>query len=334
MLSLAKPYLLYVGNAKNYSDAKTASAIFTWSKDDAKGYYALDNAKVKFDLPIITPENAVDTGIKSLVIGFANSGGYLIEEDKKVIVRALKNGLNIISGMHVRLETYPEILAAKESSQKEIFNVRFFDGTLSTGTGEKRLGKRVLTVGTDCNVGKMFATLALANQCSQRSIANKFVATGQTGIIIAGNGIAIDAVVSDFVAGASELLSPSIKDNFYYFIEGQGSLHHPSFAGVSLGLLHGSQPDYLILCHDPYRNKMRHADYPISSIKETMELNLKHAKLTNQNAEFKGIILNLSKAPSLAEKNKVINEYENKYKLPVADIFFKSVDNILDNILK
>src|SRR5262249_45154149 len=129
--------------------------------------------------------------------------------------------------------------------------------TFEVAAGVKRKGKRLLAVGTDCSVGKMYTTLALEKEMKARGLKADFRATGQTGIFIAGSGVSIDAVVADFISGAVEWLSPDNEDDHWDLIEGQGSLFHASYAGVSLGLLHGAQPDALVLCHEPTRTHMR-----------------------------------------------------------------------------
>ena len=179
----------------------------------------------------------------------------------------------------------------------------------------------------------MFASLALNQELKKRSVKSIFSATGQTGIILSGAGIAVDAVVADFISGAAASLSPDSDNDQYFVIEGQGSLHHPSFAGVSLGLLHGSQPDYLVVCHDPFRQKMRHTNYNMPTIEDTINLNLLHASRVNKNVSLKGIILNLAAAESSEHKHRIISDYESRYNIPVADIFNVGVEKIIDNIL-
>ncbi len=131
---------------------------------------------------------------------------------------------------------------------------------MPAGTGRKRSGQRVLTVGTDCALGKKYTALALTQALQAQGAKATFRATGQTGIMIAGAGVAIDAVIADFIAGAAETLSPDNAPDHWDVIEGQGALFHPAYAGVTLGLLHGSQPDALVLCHDPSRTTIE--DYP------------------------------------------------------------------------
>ena len=126
----------------------------------------------------------------------------------------------------------------------------------------------LLTVGTDCSIGKMYTALALERSMRKRGLAADFRATGQTGILIANGGIPVDAVIADFISGAAELISPARNDGGWDLIEGQGSLFHASYAGVSLGLLHGSQPDALVMCHEPTRTHMRGLpDAPLPDIK-------------------------------------------------------------------
>ena len=333
MYMLPKPYLIYLGSSKTKVGAKIANALVTWRKSEISAYYSLPDCEISYDFPFVTPEEAPALGIKSMVIAFANSGGFLVKDDIKIAERALRSGLNVISGMHVKLEDYPEIaLACKETSSK-VYNIRFCNTELTTDDAKKRSGKRILTIGTDCSVGKMFAALALNSELQNRNINSKFIATGQTGIILSGEGIAVDSVVSDFTAGAAAILSPNTDDDSFYVIEGQGSLHHPSFAAVSLGLLHGSQPDYLVLCHDPFRKEMRHLDYAMPTIEDTANLNITHAFRTKNNVSLKGIILNLSQAKDSDERIRIKAEFEDLYNLPVADIFNFGVDKIIDNIL-
>ena len=124
------------------------------------------------------------------------------------------------------------------------------------GTGEKRAGKRLLTVGTDCAVGKKYTALAIEKTLRARGVDANFRATGQTGIFISGRGIAIDSVIADFIAGAAEWLSPANQPEHWDIIEGPGSLFNPAYAGVTLGLVHGSQPDALVICHDARRTRI------------------------------------------------------------------------------
>ena len=190
---------------------------------------------------------------------------------------------------------------------------------VAVGTGKARQGKRLLTVGTDCSVGKMFTALVLEKALKELEVDAKFKATGQTGILVAGDGISIDAVVADFISGAVEAISPSFNDHQWDIIEGQGSLFNPSFAGVSLGLLHGAQADALVLCHEvgrPHIRPLPHCQLP--SISATIEANLAAARLTNPKAELAGISLNTS-ALNEEEAKALCADWQETYNVPVTD---------------
>ncbi len=158
--------------------------------------------------------------------------------------------------MHAKLGNVPQLKAAAERHGRRLIDVRTPPKNIPIASGAKRSGKRLLTVGTDCAVGKKYTALALARAFTARGLDADFRATGQTGILIAGGGMPMDAVVADFEAGAAEILSPAAPAQHWDVIEGQGSLFHPAYAGVSLGLLHGSQPDVIVVCHDIDRKEM------------------------------------------------------------------------------
>ena len=177
---------------------------------------------------------------------------------------------------------------------------------IPVATGRKRSGKRLLTVGTDCALGKKYTALAIARAFEQRGIDADFRATGQTGIMIAGGGMPMDAVVADFEAGAAEMLSPDAAPDHWDVIEGQGSLFHPAYAGVSLGLLHGSQPDVIVVCHEPGRTHMLgHPEFALPTIEETIDLNLRLGRRTNPAIRCGGVSLNTSQL-SASEAQKLM----------------------------
>jgi uncharacterized NAD-dependent epimerase/dehydratase family protein len=291
---IPKPYLLFIGDAQDELAIKTASGIYEWRPEWCKAQYTYDDAKFHLDLPIYNFEEAIAQEIKTMVIGVVNAGGVLSEKWKITIIEAIESGLNIASGMHTRLRDIPEIKTAADKNNVNLFDLRFNEQTFSTGKGTKRSGKRLLTVGTDCSVGKKYTALAIEKAMLASGLDAEFKATGQTGILIAEHGIAIDAVVSDFISGAVEWLTPDNDINHWDIIEGQGSLFHPSFAGVSLGLLHGSQADAIILCHEPTRKNMRGVKTLLPTIKDCIDENIRLGKLTNPNIQCVGIALNTS----------------------------------------
>ena len=244
---ISKPYLLFLGDAKDDLAIKTAAGVNYWRPDWCIGQMSLPNAKSSLGLKEMSIEEAVKNGAKTFVIGVVNAGGVMPEEWKSIIINAISSGMNVASGMHTKLSSFSEIAEAAERNNVQLHDLRFSDKQFQTGKGGKRSGKRLLTVGTDCSVGKKYTALAIERAMQSNQIDASFKATGQTGILIAESGIAIDAIVSDFISGAVEWLSPDCDDNHWDIIEGQGSLFHPSFAGVSLGLLHGSQPDAFVV---------------------------------------------------------------------------------------
>jgi uncharacterized NAD-dependent epimerase/dehydratase family protein len=327
------PYLIFLGDVQSPLFAKTAFGVRDWRPDACAGEWALPEAKVSLGLPFLTPAEAVAAGAKSLLIGVAPVGGQIQDHWVPALVEAIEAGLDIVSGMHSKLEEVEAIRLAAETHGRTLHNVRHSKIKFPVGTGQKRSGKRLLMVGTDCALGKKYTALALTNAFQAAGHKATFRATGQTGIIISGSGIAMDAVVADFSAGAAEMLSLANDPDHWDIIEGQGSLIHPGYAGVSLGLLHGSQPDALILCHHPFRTEID--DYPgfaIPPIEEVIDLHLALARRTNPNVKCVAIALNTSDV-SAEEGNKMIAEYEAKYGLPAFDPMRSDLQRIVNAVV-
>lgn len=331
-MSIRTPYLLFVGDASDPLSIKMARSAADWSPDKCIGEYALSGCTVTTGLPAMDISAAAKAGAKSFVLGFANSGGTLDKEWVPAILEALHSGMDVVSGLHDRLEDIPQVQEAAQRLGRQLIDIRHPKTKFKTGTGEKRSGKRLLTVGTDCSVGKMYSSLSIANAMQRKGLNTSFRATGQSGILVSGAGIAVDCVVSDFISGAVEALSPANDSEHWDVIEGQGSLSHPAFAGVSLGLLHGSQPDALVVCHALNRAHMRglpNRDLP--SIQDTIVLNESLAKLTNPNAKVIGIAINSS---SVSEEQARI-ECDNIAKqtgLPCVDPIRHQLDVLLERL--
>jgi len=331
-MQLQAPYLLFIGDAKDELSIKMAKGVADWRPEQCIGEYSVEGCSVTTGLAAVSISSAAEKGAKSLVLGFANSGGFLEAKWVPFIIEAIENGLDIISGLHQKLSSYPEIVAAAEKHQVNLHDIRHPESTFKTGTGVKRSGKRILTVGTDCSVGKMYSSLALEKEMHAQGLSATFRATGQCGILIAGQGVAIDCVVSDFIAGAAEQISPENKAEHWDIVEGQGSLSHPAFAGVSLGLLHGSQPDALVICHALNRSHMRglpHTDFP--SLEETIKLNMQAAKLTNPDVKVAGITVNTSSV-SEEEGTKICTQLSETLGLPCVDPVRHGTASIVANL--
>jgi uncharacterized NAD-dependent epimerase/dehydratase family protein len=268
-----------------------------------------------------------------LVLGIASAGGRLGRDLVDDAEAALKAGMNVAAGLHERLRNEPRLVALAEERGLQLFDVRDPPENLIVGTGYARAGHRLLTVGTDCSVGKMYATLALTRALRERGIAADFRATGQTGILIAGTGIPLDAVVADFISGAIEQLAPARHDDGWDLIEGQGSLFHPSFAGVSTGLLHGAQPEAIVLCHDPRRAEMRGIPgRSLPSLAECLERNLQVGRLTSPEVRAVGVCLNTS-AMDRQEALSLCRRTEDELGLPCTDPIALGAEAIIDELL-
>jgi len=316
---LPSPYLLFLGDTVEPGYAKTAFGLRDWSGARCIGEWALPGARITTGLDWMTPEAAAKQGARAMVVAVANPGGTIPDHWVAALAQALEAGLDIIAGMHVRLAGIPILARTAARMQRRLIDVRTPPADIPVASGLKRSGRRLLTVGTDCALGKKYTALAVARGLAARGIDAKFRATGQTGIMIAGEGIPIDSVVSDFVAGAAEMLSPAAAPDHLDVIEGQGSLLHPSYAPVSLGLLHGSQPDLFIVCHDPTRkNVLGHPAFPLPSIETVIEQTVMLGRLTNPAIRCAGVSLNTS-GLSEAEAEAAIAETALRLGLPTSD---------------
>jgi uncharacterized NAD-dependent epimerase/dehydratase family protein len=319
VLELPHPYLLFLGDTTEKGYAKTAFGLRDWAGDLCIGEWSCPGASVTTGLPRLTPKEARARGARALVIGVANTGGVIAESWMPSLIEALESGLDLVSGLHAKLNQLPQLKAAAERLGRRLIDVRTPPTNIPIATGAKRAGKRLLTVGTDCAVGKKYTALALARAMSARGIAADFRATGQTGILIAGGGMPMDAVVADFEAGAAESLSPAAAAEHWDVIEGQGSLFHPSYAGVSLGLLHGSQPDVIVVCHDIERQEMLgHPGFVVPDVPDTIDLNLRLGRRTNPAIRCAGVSLNTSSL-NPADAARLLERQSEHHGLPVAD---------------
>ncbi len=316
---LPQPYLLFLGDTTEASYAKTAFGLRDWAPELCLGEYRCAGATVTTGLPELTPAEARVEGARALVIGVANAGGFIPESWLPLLLEALAAGLDLIGGMHTRLASIPSLQSAAAQSGRSLIDVRQPPAHIAIATGQKRSGKRLLTIGTDCALGKKYTALALARAFAARDIPVDFRATGQTGILIAGQGIPIDAVVADFAAGAAEMLSPAAAEDHWDVIEGQGSLSHPAYAGVSLALLHGSQPDVVVLCHQPGREcVVGHPQYKLPTVEETIDLALRLGRRTNPAVRCAGVSLNTAHLDAKAA-NRLLAEESARLGLAVAD---------------
>ena len=323
---------MFLGDAHDQLAAKTADGVAYWRPDWCLGQMRLNGCQADLGLNDLTLEEAVDKGVKTLVIGVANRGGVISDSWETPLIRALELGLDIAAGLHTRLNNLPKIREVADKCGRKLFDVRHCDRELPVGNGEKRPGKRLITVGTDCSIGKMYTALALEREMHERGWKATFRATGQTGIFIAGEGISVDAVIADFMSGATEIIAPANDEDHWDLIEGQGSLYHPSYSGVTMALIHGSQPDALVLCHEPTRQHMRGLpNQPLPDIATCLNFNVEAAKLTNPQAKMVGIAINTKLMPAEAA-NSYLKEVADEHNLPCVDPVRTGVSAIVDNI--
>jgi uncharacterized NAD-dependent epimerase/dehydratase family protein len=318
-LALPQPYLLFLGDTVEPGYAKTAFGLRDWAADKCVGEFALPEAKVTTGLPKLTPWEAHARGARALVIGVANSGGFIAASWVPALVEALEAGLDIVSGMHAHLAELPRLKSVAERLGRRLIDVRVPPPNIPIATGLKRSGKRLLTVGTDCALGKKYTALSIARAFKARGTDADFRATGQTGIMIAGAGMPMDAVVADFAAGAAEILSPAAADDHWDVIEGQGSLLHPVFAGVTLSLLHGSQPDVFVVCHDPVRTcLLGDEEFAVPGVEEIIDLTIRLGSRTNPAIRPGGVSFN-TVSLSDDEARALMARESERLGLPVAD---------------
>jgi len=298
-VQLSAPYLILIGDVNDPTYAKTGFGIVQWRPELVAGQLRFAGSTIDMGVPDMSVQEAVKAGVKSLVIGVAPIGGVVPDNWWDSIVEAARAGLDIVCGLHFKLADIPAVAAAAQASGARLIDVRTPPPGLPVGTGIKRSGKRVLMVGTDCAIGKKYTALALNRAMLDAGMESTFRATGQTGIMLSGEGIAIDAVVADFVSGAAELISPDNNEDHWDVIEGQGSLFHPGYSGVSLGLLHGSQPDAFVVCHDATRTAVSGWEhYPLPSIREAIDLHVLLGSRTNPDIRCVGISINTSRLPA------------------------------------
>ncbi|RKQ96899.1 putative NAD-dependent epimerase/dehydratase family protein [Kushneria sinocarnis] len=330
---LKTPYLLFLGDAPDPLAAKVAQGIRDWRPEYALGQLRLAGCQADMRLPELGIDQAVAQGAKTLVIGVANRGGVISEKWLEVLEQALAAGMDIASGLHNLLRDEPRLVAAAERYGGQLIDVRVPQVQYPIADGRPRAGKRCLAVGTDCSVGKMYTTLALDSALKARGVKSSFRATGQTGILITGEGVPLDAVVADFMAGAIEWLTPAGDDDHWDIIEGQGSLFHPSFSGVTLALIHGGQPDALILCHEPTRTHMRGLpEYALPSLEQLRGTALAMAQIVNPACRVVGVSVNTAGLDE-QEAEQYLAGLETTLGLPCVDPFRQGAERLAEALI-
>ena len=324
------PYLLFLGDAPDQLAAKVAQGIKDWRPENAVGQLRLPGCGADMGLTDMTLAEGLQAGAKTLVIGVANRGGMISDAWKVVLVEALQMGNDLAAGLHNLLRDENALMAAAEVNGRTLHDVRVPTIAYPIANGKKRSGKRALAIGTDCSCGKMYTAMSMDAEMRARGLKSTFRATGQTGILITGRGVPLDAVIADFMAGGVEYLTPDNDEDHWDHIEGQGSLFHVSYSGVTLALIHGGQPDALVLCHEPTRTHMRGLPhYALPSLEQLRDTALPLAQVANPACRVTGVSVN-TKALDDAAARACLEEIENRLNLPATDPFRYGAGPLVD----
>lgn len=327
------PYLLFLGDAPDQLAAKVAQGIRDWRPDNAVGQFRMEGCGADVGLTDMTLAEGRAAGAQTLVVGVANRGGVISPAWKAVLIQAMEMGYDLASGLHNLLRDEADLAEVAHRTGRAMHDVRVPEVDYPIANGVKRSGKRCLAVGTDCSVGKMYTSLAMDREMKERGLKSSFRATGQTGILITGNGVPLDAVVADFMAGSMEWLTPDNDDDHWDHIEGQGSLFHVSYSGVTMALIHGGQPDALILSHEPTREHMRGLPgYGLPTLETLRDTALPLAHVANPACQVVGVSVNTQ---HMAEEAALayLAEVEDRMGLPTADPFRQGAGRLVDALL-
>ena len=329
MNNTKKRFVVLCHESFNYIKNKTGNMLIRYRPDEVVA--VIDREKVGSscekevgvggDTPVLSDFNAsLHLEPDTLVIGNATQGGFITEEYRQEIANALNSGCDVISGMHQFLNDDEHL---KELAKQK--NVRLIDlrkppepPHFPAGSWQKRKIPVLLIVGTDCDTGKMTSAWEISKRLIERGRKIEFIGTGQTGILLSGSGVPIDAVKADFMAGEIEHLIDNVpKDTELVIVEGQGSLTNQFYAGVTLGLMHGAMPDYMLMTHDPSRD-IDVTDFPMTSMRHVMNL---HIDLMNAFKESKFIGINLLTFAFEEEKAlDVINKSQEDFGIETTDL--------------
>lgn len=327
---IRKPYLLFLGDAPDQLAAKVAQGIADWRPEHVVGQLRLDGCKADVGVPDLGLNDAWEKGARTLVVGVANRGGVIPESWLDVLKEALETGFDLANGQHNLLRDQDVLRETARRNDRTLHDVRVPTVAYPIANGKRRAGKRCLAIGTDCSIGKMYTGLAMDREMRTRGRKSTFRPTGQTGILITGNGVPLDAVVADFMAGAIECLTPDNDSDHWDHIEGQGSLFHVSYSGVTMALIHGGQPDAIILAHEPTRTHMRGLPhYGLPTLEDLRDIALPVARVANPNVRICGISVNTS-ALDDDEAVRSCEEIEERMGLPTVDPFRHGAGRLVD----
>ncbi len=335
---------IYTPDALGKGSSKTAEGVLRYGSNpivaviDATkvGQNVFDVTGIKCDAPVVaTIEDAIALKPDALLLGTAWAGGGLPPEWKPDLLKAINAGLDIVNGLHDFLSDDPDLAAAAKKKGTKLIDVRRPPENLPVGEGKAVHAPSfiVLTVGSDCSVGKMTTSLEIAKVAKKRNKKAAFVATGQTGIMICGTGVAVDRVIGDFMAGSVEqMVLEAAPGNDYVLVEGQGSIVHPSFSGVTMALMHGSCPQALVLCHNARRSKIKGLEHDLLPLQELVNIYERMCSYLRP-AKVVAVAFN-THGMSEAEALEAIAAANKTLALPVCDPVRQGADILFDAIEK
>ena len=334
-----KRYLILAeGRSGDPHYGKTARGVIHYGREPVAAILDSTRAGERYrEIPVVgSVDEALEYGPTTALVGVATQGGRFPPAWRALLRACVRAGLDVENGLHEFLTDDEELVALAARHGAELRDLRRPPSGLNVPTGEnlELPATTVLTVGSDCAIGKMTVALELDREARRRGLRSIFVPTGQTGIAIAGWGIAVDAVISDFLAGAAERLVVEAvrRGGELLWVEGQGSLLHPQYSGVTLGLYHGSAPHELVLCHQAGQRYVDEDErYPIPPLSELVELHERTA-LISRPARTACIALNTRELDDDAAREAVA-EAEEETGLPADDPVRFGASRLVDAVL-
>ena len=340
-MSQKKKIVILSHGAFNYIENKTGNMLIRYRTEEVvavldrtkSGITTNDELGYGGKIPVLDNfDSSINFEPDTLVIGNASQGGFISDEYRVEVIKAIKFGCDIISGMHHFINDDEEFVQLAEKYNVSLFDLRRPPDppNFPKGSWHKRKIPVLLIVGTDCDTGKMTTAWEVSERLKDRGRKVEFIGTGQTGILLSGKGVPIDAVKADFMAGEIENIIDKVPDDTELIIvEGQGALTNQYYAGVTLGLLHGAMPDYMLMTHDPARD-LDVTDYPMVSMRPVMDMHLDLMKNFKE-SKFIGINL-LTFKLSDEEAKKEIDKVKDEYDLATTDLVRYGSNKLIETI--
>ncbi|WP_207486036.1 DUF1611 domain-containing protein [Arenibaculum pallidiluteum] len=332
-MALQRPFLVFLGDSKDIREAKTAFGVVQWRPEWCIGQHRMPGCGHDLGLPDLTIGEAAGAGARTLLIGLSTAGGLFRPQWLPTLLEAIAAGLDIAAGLHDCLGAVPELAEAARRRGVTLHDIRHHRGPFPPATLAPRRGRRLLTVGTDQNLGKKYTALAIERELRRRGIDADFRATGQTGIMISGHGIPLDALTGASAIGAVEALTPASHDDHWDVIEGQGCVLSPA-TSASPALVVGAAAQAYVLCHEPTRTHMNGLPHvPIPAIGAVMDAVRAIGRGVSPDGRFVGISVNTS-ALGAEEARTLLDALSEEFGMPATDPIRFGAEPIVDALLR